>query len=126
MIPTAHVQRGPSEAARCASTGIVPATPPPFSILLDAPRPPTHLSQSLFDMVTDVVIRLACQHGQQRRNHGGTESSQSVGGFRSRHRIAERIHDRGYGSLVSDRSQRSDSRAQCQYFFIPPIAAAVE
>ena len=34
MIPTARVQRGPSEAARCASTGIVPATPPLFSILL--------------------------------------------------------------------------------------------
>ena len=33
MIPTARVQRGPSEAARCASTGIVPATPPLFSIL---------------------------------------------------------------------------------------------
>ena len=30
MIPTARVQRGPSEAARCASTGIVPATPPRF------------------------------------------------------------------------------------------------
>src|SRR6267143_1778017 len=97
-----------------------------FSILLDAPRPPAHLSQRLFDMVTDVVIRLACQHGQQRRNHGGTESSQSVGGFRSRHHMAERIHERGYGRLVSDRAQRSDSRAQCQYFFIPPIAAAVE
>jgi hypothetical protein len=27
MIPTARVQRGPSEAARCASKGIVPATP---------------------------------------------------------------------------------------------------
>ena len=35
MIPTARVQRGPSEAARCASTGIVPATPPLFSILLE-------------------------------------------------------------------------------------------
>ena len=34
MIPTARVQRGPSEAARCASTGIVPAAPPIFSILL--------------------------------------------------------------------------------------------
>jgi hypothetical protein len=35
MIPTARVQRGPSEAARCASKGIVPATPSPiFSILL--------------------------------------------------------------------------------------------
>jgi hypothetical protein len=33
MILTARVQRGPSEAARCASTGIVPATPPFFSIL---------------------------------------------------------------------------------------------
>ena len=31
MIPIARVQRGPSEAARCASTGIVPATPHPFS-----------------------------------------------------------------------------------------------
>ncbi len=31
MIPTARVQRGPSEAARCASTGIIPATPLPFS-----------------------------------------------------------------------------------------------
>ena len=31
MIPTARVQRGLSQAARCASTGIVPATPPPFS-----------------------------------------------------------------------------------------------
>ena len=30
MIPTARVQRGPSEDARCASTGIVPATPPLF------------------------------------------------------------------------------------------------
>ena len=30
MIPTARVQRGPSEAARCASTGIAPATPPLF------------------------------------------------------------------------------------------------
>ncbi len=27
MISTARVQRGPSEAARCASNGIVPATP---------------------------------------------------------------------------------------------------
>ena len=34
MIPPARVQQGPSEAARCASTGIVPATPPLFSILL--------------------------------------------------------------------------------------------
>src|SRR5262245_49375478 len=35
MIPTARVQRGPSEAARCASKGIVPSTPSPFfSILL--------------------------------------------------------------------------------------------
>ena len=32
MIPTARVQRGLSQAARCASTGIVPATPP---LLLD-------------------------------------------------------------------------------------------
>ncbi len=31
MIPTARVQRGLSQAARCASTGIVPATPHPFS-----------------------------------------------------------------------------------------------
>ncbi len=30
MIPTARVQRGPSEAARCASTGIVSVIPPPF------------------------------------------------------------------------------------------------
>ena len=30
MTPTARVQRGPSEAARCASKGIVPATPLPF------------------------------------------------------------------------------------------------
>src|SRR5207344_2362721 len=97
-----------------------------FSILLDAPRPPTHLSQRLFDMVTDVVIRLACQHAQQRRNHDGTESSQSVGGFRSRHRMAERLHERGYGRLVSDRAQRPDGRAQCQYFFIPPVAAAID
>jgi hypothetical protein len=37
MIPTARVQRGPSEAARCASKGIVPATPTLFfSILLGA------------------------------------------------------------------------------------------
>ena len=36
MIPTARVQRGPSEAARCASKGIVPATPSPiFSTLLE-------------------------------------------------------------------------------------------
>jgi hypothetical protein len=37
MIPTARVQRGPSEAARCASTGIVPATPSSLflSILLE-------------------------------------------------------------------------------------------
>ena len=35
MIPTARVQRGPSEAARCASKGIVPATPLHFSILLE-------------------------------------------------------------------------------------------
>ena len=34
MIPTARVQRGSSETARCASTGIVPATSPLFSILL--------------------------------------------------------------------------------------------
>ena len=35
MAPTARVQRGPSQAARCASKGIVPATPPPlFSLLL--------------------------------------------------------------------------------------------
>src|SRR5512134_868488 len=35
MIPTARVQRGPSEAARCASKGIVPATPSSlFSIRL--------------------------------------------------------------------------------------------
>jgi len=27
-----------------------------FSILLDASRPPTHLRQRLFDVVTDVVI----------------------------------------------------------------------
>ena len=38
MIPTARVQRGSSEAARCASTGIIPATPPLFSILLDRER----------------------------------------------------------------------------------------
>ena len=31
MIPTARVQRGESTTARCASTGIVPATPPTFS-----------------------------------------------------------------------------------------------
>ena len=31
MIPIARVQRGPSEAARCASTGIVPVTPALFS-----------------------------------------------------------------------------------------------
>jgi len=30
MIPTARVQRGPSEAARCASTGIVLAPRPIF------------------------------------------------------------------------------------------------
>ncbi len=30
MIPTARVQRGPSEAARCASKGIVPAIPTSF------------------------------------------------------------------------------------------------
>ena len=30
MIPTARVQRGESATARCASTGIVPATPPCF------------------------------------------------------------------------------------------------
>ena len=35
MLPTARVQRGPSEAARCAGTGIVSATPATFfSILL--------------------------------------------------------------------------------------------
>src|SRR5437868_13769071 len=35
MIPTARVQRGPYKAARCASMGIIPATPHPFfSILL--------------------------------------------------------------------------------------------
>ena len=35
MIPTARVQRGPSEAARCASKGIVPGYPISFfSILL--------------------------------------------------------------------------------------------
>ena len=34
MIPTARVQRGPSEAARCASKGIVPATPSPFFSIL--------------------------------------------------------------------------------------------
>jgi len=34
MIPTARVQRGPSEAARCASTGIVPGTPLPFFSIL--------------------------------------------------------------------------------------------
>ncbi|MDP1769926.1 MAG: hypothetical protein Q8L74_14135 [Nitrospirota bacterium] len=31
MIPTARVQRGPSEAARCASKGIAPSTPLHFS-----------------------------------------------------------------------------------------------
>ena len=37
MIPPARVQRGEYATARCASTGIVPATPPPFfSILRDA------------------------------------------------------------------------------------------
>jgi hypothetical protein len=35
MILTARVQRGSSETARCASTGIVPATPAPFSLLLN-------------------------------------------------------------------------------------------
>ena len=36
MIPTARVQRGPFEAARCASTRIIPVTPSPlFSILLE-------------------------------------------------------------------------------------------
>src|SRR6185295_18867517 len=30
MIPTARVQRGPSETARCASTAIIPTTPPIF------------------------------------------------------------------------------------------------
>ena len=34
MIPTARVQRGKSATARCASKGIVPATPSPiFNIL---------------------------------------------------------------------------------------------
>ena len=37
IIPTARVQRGPSQAARCVSTGIVPATPASsFSILQTA------------------------------------------------------------------------------------------
>jgi hypothetical protein len=36
MIPTARVQRGLSQAARCASTGISPAIPNSFfSILLE-------------------------------------------------------------------------------------------
>ena len=36
MVPTARVQRGLSQAARCASTGIVPATPNFFfNILLE-------------------------------------------------------------------------------------------
>src|SRR2546421_11429075 len=110
MIPTARVQRGPSEAARCASTGIVPATPPPFSILLDTTRPPANLGQRVIDMVTDVVIRLACQQGQQWRNHSGTESSQSVSSFRSRHSMAERLHERRDGRLVPDRTQGPDCR----------------
>jgi len=36
MTPIARVKRGSSEAARCASMGFVPATPPSFfSILLE-------------------------------------------------------------------------------------------
>jgi hypothetical protein len=31
MVPTARVQRGSSETARCASKGIVPSTPPTVS-----------------------------------------------------------------------------------------------
>ena len=41
MIPTARVQRGPSEAARCASTGTVPATPAHFQhpVLVEVGEP---------------------------------------------------------------------------------------
>ena len=61
MIPTARVQRGPSEAARCASTGIVPGHPDPFfnillkqRLLLLQPFDLTH--QLLYSILkTDIV-----------------------------------------------------------------------
>jgi len=59
MIPTARVQRGSSETARCASTGIVPATPSIFSILLEEGLllfKPFNLTHQLFHTILQARI----------------------------------------------------------------------
>ena len=52
MIPTARVQRGPSEAARCASTGIVLAPRPIFQHPAKTLDPLTHCAYDYCQMIT--------------------------------------------------------------------------
>jgi len=67
MIPTARVQRGESATARCASTGIVPATRPPFSasnllvLLLCAEEQGYHLVHATY-LDTDCPARGTLPH----------------------------------------------------------------
>ncbi len=66
FFPTARVQGGPSEAARCASTGIVPPTPPIFSILLTqrGMNPDAHVMRNRNHTdANDQMLRDNCPRG---------------------------------------------------------------